>query len=62
MSGTSEEFRRFDDAIGKLLSVPRSVIAEREAAYQAKAALKPKRGPKPKRVSTSPAPDVQLPA
>lgn len=47
--GQSEEFKRFDDAVGKLLSVPKSVILEREAAYRAKAALNPnKRGPKPK--------------
>jgi hypothetical protein len=44
-----EAFQRFDATIGKLLSVPHSVLVEREKAYRAQAAKNPnKPGPKPK--------------
>lgn len=43
---------RFDAALRKILSVPHSVILEREAEYRRKSALNPnRRGPKPKRKS-----------
>lgn len=41
--------RRFDAAMKKILAVPRSEMLRREAEYQKRAALNPrKRGPKPK--------------
>lgn len=44
-----EAFRRFDNAMGKLLSVPRCEMLRREREYKRQAALNPrKRGPKPK--------------
>lgn len=44
-----EAFRRFDATIGKLLSVPRAVLAEREKAYKEQSLANPnRRGPKPK--------------
>ena len=43
-----EAFQRFDALMGKVLLVPREEMQRREAEYQAMAALKPKRGPKPK--------------
>ena len=49
MGKASEEFQRFDSAMRKLLTVPKSTIVERHAAHKKKAALNPKkRGPKPK--------------
>ncbi len=46
----SEAFIRFDAAMRKLLSVPRSEFQRREDEYKKQAALNPrKRGPKPKR-------------
>jgi hypothetical protein len=46
------QFERFDEAMRKILAVPRSVILEREAKYRLQASLNPKRrGPKPKRKS-----------
>ena len=54
-----EAFTNFDSLVGSVLSVPRSVILEREAEYKKKAALNPqKRGPKPKRKSVSPDPAI----
>lgn len=45
----ADQSERFDAALRKILSVPHSVIVEREAEYQRKSALNPKRrGPKPK--------------
>jgi hypothetical protein len=41
-------FTRFDTTVKTLLSVPRAVLSTREAEYKKQAALKPKRGPKPK--------------
>ena len=47
-----EAFVNFDSLVGSVLSVPRSVIEEREAEYKKKAALNPrKRGPKKKNAS-----------
>jgi len=44
-----ESFRRFDSMMGKLLSVSRAVLAERERAYREQSARNPnRRGPKPK--------------
>ena len=43
-----EAFQRFGALMGKLVAMPREEMARREAEYQAQAALKPKRGPKPK--------------
>jgi hypothetical protein len=46
----SEAFERFDALVGAALSVPRSVILKREAAYKKQAAKNPnRRGPKPKK-------------
>ena len=60
---SSDEFSRFDQAISRLLSVPRAEILRREAAYKAKAMLNPnKRGAKPKQSSASRVPDAPLPA
>ena len=44
-----EAFKNFDDAMKKVLAVPRSVIQERIAEHRKAAAQNPrKRGPKPK--------------
>ena len=44
-----EAFTNFDSLVGSVLSVPRSVIQQREAEYKKQAALNPhKRGPKKK--------------
>ena len=43
-----EAYLAFDALVRKVISVPREVILQREAEYQRQAALKPKRGPKPK--------------
>lgn len=44
-----EAFERFDKLVGTVLSVPRSVIQQREEEYKKQVALNPqKRGPKPK--------------
>jgi hypothetical protein len=49
-----EAFTRFDNLVGSVLSIPRSVILKREAEYKKQAALNPhKRGPKPKRKSSA---------
>lgn len=54
-----EAFKRFDAAMGALLSVPHSEIMKREQEYKKKAALNPrKRGPKPKQKPASPGPAV----
>jgi hypothetical protein len=41
-----EAATRFENAMRKILAVPRSEMLRREAEYQKQAALKPKRGPK----------------
>jgi hypothetical protein len=44
-----EAFRRFDNAVRKALSVPRSTLVARERAYREKSLRNPnRRGPKPK--------------
>lgn len=44
------EFDTFDNAIGKILSVPHSELKKRMAEYKEKADANPnKRGPKPKK-------------
>jgi hypothetical protein len=55
-----DQSERFDKALRKILSVPHSVILEREAEYRRKAALNPnRRGRKPKvKPSASPATGV----
>lgn len=53
-SKTSEEFRRFDALVRKVLSVPHEEIMRREAEYKRQSALNPhRRGPKPKTKKTS---------
>lgn len=45
-----DQAERFDKALRQILSVPHSVIVEREAKYKKQSALNPnRRGPKPKR-------------
>jgi len=56
-----DAFRQVDEAVSRLLTVPKSVLLEREAAYKKRAALNAnKRGPKPKQSSVSPVPDGEL--
>ena len=44
-----EAFKRFDDLVRKVLSVPHEEIMQREAEYKRRSAMNPKRrGPKPK--------------
>jgi hypothetical protein len=44
-----EAFKRFDEGMRQILSVPHSTLVRRERAYKKKAAKSPnKRGPKPK--------------
>jgi len=44
-----EAFRRFDEGIRQILSVPHSTLVRRERAYKKKSLANPKRrGPKPK--------------
>ncbi len=44
-----EAFQRFDALVGKLLSIPKAVILEREAAYRKQVDANPRRrGPKRK--------------
>lgn len=52
----AEAFRRFDDGMTHLLSVPHSTLVRRERAYKKKSLKNPKRrGPKPKVASHGPA-------
>ena len=45
----SAEFRAFDKAMGRILSVSKEELLRREEEYKRQAALNPrKRGPKPK--------------
>jgi hypothetical protein len=44
-----EAYKRFDEGMRQILSVPRSTLVRRERAYKKKAAANPnRRGPKPK--------------
>ena len=44
-----EAFRRFDEGMKQILSVPRSTLIRRERAYRKKVLMNPnRRGPKPK--------------
>jgi hypothetical protein len=44
-----EAFRRFDEGIRQILSVPHSTLVRRERAYKRKSLANPnRRGPKPK--------------
>jgi hypothetical protein len=44
---TSEEFRRFNALVGRVVSVPKAVIDQREKEYQEQSKANPKRrGPK----------------
>ncbi|HEV2383599.1 MAG TPA: hypothetical protein VG206_27885 [Terriglobia bacterium] len=48
-----EAFRRFDEGVRQILSVPHSTLARRERAYRKKSLQNPNRpGPKPKRKLT----------
>jgi hypothetical protein len=50
---TSPEYDAFKSLLSRVLSVPHSVIMEREAEYQRQSKLNPnRRGPKPKRKRT----------
>jgi hypothetical protein len=50
----NEGYENFKALLGQLLSVPHSVIVEREAEYQQQSKLNPnRRGPKPKRKPAS---------
>ena len=54
-SGSLSEYERFKAFLGRVLSVPHSVIVEREAEYQRQSKLNPnRRGPKRKRVARAP--------
>jgi hypothetical protein len=45
------EYEKFNQLVGKVLSVPKAEIQRREEEYKRESALKPKRGPKPKTAS-----------
>lgn len=46
----SPEFERFNVLVGKVLSVPKAVLDQRESEYQKQSKANPKRrGPKPKK-------------
>ena len=48
-----EALRRFNAAMGKILSVSKEEIVRRESEYKKQSALNPnKRGPKPKRAAS----------
>jgi hypothetical protein len=48
-----EAFKLFDQGVRQVLSVPRSVILQRERAYKRKSLKNPnRRGPKPKQKTT----------
>jgi hypothetical protein len=51
---TSPEYAAFKGLLNRIMAVPHSVIAEREAEYKRQSALNPNRpGPKPKRKRAS---------
>ena len=59
MARPSKEYQAFTSLVDDLLTVPKSTIQERDAAYKKKAALNPrKRGPKPKVTSSASDPDA----
>jgi hypothetical protein len=48
-----EAFRRFDEGMKQILSVPHSTLVRRERAYKKRSLANPhRRGPKPKRKAT----------
>ncbi len=48
-----EAFRRFDESMKQILSVPHSTLVRRERAYKNRSLKNPhRRGPKPKRKAT----------
>ena len=48
-----EAFRRFDEGMKQILSVPHSTLVRRERAYKKRSLTNPnRRGPKPKRKAT----------
>lgn len=48
-----EAFRRFDEGMKQILSVPHSTLVRRERAYKKRSLANPhRRGPKPKRKTT----------
>jgi len=49
-----EAFRRFDESVRQILSVPHSTLVQRERAYKKKSLANPRRrGPKPKAKPTA---------
>jgi hypothetical protein len=49
----SEAFRRFDEGIKQILSVPHATLVRRERVYKKRSLANPhRRGPKPKRKPT----------
>lgn len=49
---TTPEFDRFNTLVGKVLSVPKAVLDQRESEYQKQAKANPKRhGPKRKKTT-----------
>jgi hypothetical protein len=58
MGRSSKEFQQFDALAKRLLTVPKAVVAERQAEHRERAAQNPhKRGPKPKSAPKSAGPD-----
>jgi hypothetical protein len=52
----TDQFKRFDAAMKKILAVPHAEIIRREEEYKRRSAMNPnRRGPKPKRKPASPA-------
>jgi len=48
-----EAFRRFDESVKQILSVPHATLVRRERAYKKRSLANPhRRGPKPKRKAT----------
>ncbi len=48
-----EAFRRFDEGMKRVLSVPHATLVRRERAYKKRSLANPRRrGPKPKRKAT----------
>jgi len=49
----SEAFRRFDEGMKQILSIPHATLVRRERAYKKRSLANPyRRGPKPKRKVT----------
>jgi hypothetical protein len=54
MGRPPKEFQAFDSLMKRLLTVPKAVVAERQAEHRERAAQNPrKRGPKPKSAQKS---------